>query len=35
MRFLVQIRRYSQHLTDGDKKLLLAMVRKMAVMAHR
>lgn len=35
MRFLVQIRRYSQHLTDGDKKLLVAMVRKMAAMAHR
>lgn len=30
LRFLTQIRRYSSHLNDSDKKLLLAMVRKFA-----
>ena len=35
MRFLVQIRRYSAVLSEDDKKLLIAMVRKMAAMAHR
>jgi transcriptional regulator with XRE-family HTH domain len=30
IRFLTQIQRYSSHLTDGDRKLLLAMVRKFA-----
>ncbi len=28
--FLTQIQRYSAHLTDGDRRLLLAMVRKFA-----
>ncbi|HEY9137415.1 MAG TPA: helix-turn-helix transcriptional regulator [Terriglobus sp.] len=30
IRFLTQIQRYSSHLTDADRKLLLAMVRKFA-----
>ena len=30
LRFLTQMRRYSASLNDGDKKLLLAMVRKFA-----
>ncbi len=30
IRFLTQIQRYSAHLTDSDRKLLLAMVRKFA-----
>ncbi|RRA50142.1 helix-turn-helix domain-containing protein [Acidipila sp. EB88] len=30
LRFLTQIRRYSSSLNDGDKKLLLAMVKKFA-----
>ena len=30
IRFLTQIQRYSAHLTDADRKLLLAMVRKFA-----
>lgn len=35
MRFLTEIRRYSLRLSDQDKRLLIAMVRKMATMAHR
>ena len=31
MRFLSQIRRYSSGLNDSDRKLVLAMVKKMAV----
>src|ERR1700686_5076462 len=31
VRFLSQIRRYSSSLNDSDRKLVLAMVRKMAV----
>ncbi len=30
IRFLTQIQRYSAHLTESDRKLLLAMVRKFA-----
>lgn len=30
LRFLTQIRRYSSNLNEGDRKLLLAMVRKFA-----
>ena len=30
IRFLTQIQRYSSHLSDSDRKLLLAMVRKFA-----
>jgi transcriptional regulator with XRE-family HTH domain len=30
IRFLTQIQRYSAHLSDSDRKLLLAMVRKFA-----
>ena len=30
MRFLSQIRRYSSNLNDSDRKLVLAMVKKMA-----
>jgi transcriptional regulator with XRE-family HTH domain len=30
VRFLTQIRRYSSHLNDSDRKLVLAMVKKMA-----
>jgi len=30
VRFLTQIRRYSPHLNDSDRKLVLAMVKKMA-----
>lgn len=35
LRFLSQIRRYSSNLSDGDRKLLLAMVRKFATSAAR
>jgi transcriptional regulator with XRE-family HTH domain len=28
--FLTQVQRYSSHLTEGDRRLLLAMVRKFA-----
>lgn len=35
MRFLTEIHRYSVQLTPEDKKLLVAMVRKMATMPHR
>jgi transcriptional regulator with XRE-family HTH domain len=35
LRFLTQIRRYSTNLNDGDRKLLLAMVRKFAATASR
>jgi transcriptional regulator with XRE-family HTH domain len=31
--FLTQVQRYSMHLTDGDRRLLLAMVRKFAATA--
>jgi transcriptional regulator with XRE-family HTH domain len=31
VRFLSQIRRYSSNLNDSDRKLVLAMVKKMAV----
>lgn len=34
IRFLTQIQRYSAHLTDGDRRLLLAMVRKFAQSAN-
>ena len=30
IRFLTQVQRYSANLSDGDRKLLLAMVRKFA-----
>jgi hypothetical protein len=30
VRFLTQIRRYSMNLNDSDRKLVLAMVKKMA-----
>ena len=33
LRFLTQIRRYSTNLSDGDRKLLLAMVKKFAATA--
>ena len=33
LRFLTQMRRYSSSLNDGDKKLLLAMVKKFAAAA--
>jgi transcriptional regulator with XRE-family HTH domain len=35
VRFLSQIRRYSSGLNDSDRKLVLAMVRKMAATAGR
>ncbi|MGH9586584.1 MAG: helix-turn-helix domain-containing protein, partial [Acidobacteriaceae bacterium] len=35
LRFLNQIRRYSTNLNDGDRKLLLAMVKKFAATAAR
>lgn len=35
VRFLSQIRRYSSNLNDSDRKLVLAMVKKMAVPASR
>lgn len=34
LRFLNQIRRYSSNLNDGDRKLLLAMVKKFAATAR-
>jgi hypothetical protein len=30
IRFLTQVQRYSAHLNEGDRRLLLAMVRKFA-----
>ena len=30
IRFLTQVQRYSAHLSDSDRRLLLAMVRKFA-----
>jgi hypothetical protein len=30
IRFLAEIKRYSTTLSDGDKRLVLAMIRKMA-----
>ena len=35
IRFLTQIRRYSSNLNDSDRKLVLAMVRKMAAGAGK
>jgi transcriptional regulator with XRE-family HTH domain len=35
LRFLTQVRRYSTNLNEGDRKLLLAMVRKFAATAKR
>ena len=35
LRFLSQIRRYSSNLNEGDRKLLLAMVKKFAATAVR
>ncbi len=35
VRFLTQIRRYSANLNDSDRKLVLAMVKKMAATAGR
>jgi transcriptional regulator with XRE-family HTH domain len=35
VRFLSQIRRYSSSLNDSDRKLVLAMVKKMAVTTGR
>ncbi|MGE5112663.1 MAG: helix-turn-helix domain-containing protein [Acidobacteriaceae bacterium] len=35
VRFLSQIRRYSSNLNDSDRKLVLAMVRKMAATIAR
>lgn len=35
VRFLSQIRRYSSSLNDSDRKLVLAMVKKMAVSVGR
>ena len=35
IRFLTQIRRYSSSLNDSDRKLVLAMVKKMAAGAAR
>lgn len=35
VRFLSQIRRYSPNLNDSDRKLVLAMVKKMAASAAR
>jgi transcriptional regulator with XRE-family HTH domain len=35
VRFLSQIRRYSSNLNDSDRKLVLAMVKKMAVPVGR
>src|SRR5215467_9049767 len=32
IRFLLEIKRYSSTLSDGDKRLVLAMIRKMATM---
>jgi len=33
LRFLIQIRRYASNLSDSDRKLLLAMIRKFAATA--
>ena len=35
VRFLTQIRRYSSNLNDSDRKLVIAMVKKMAVASGR
>ncbi len=35
VRFLTQIRRYSSNLNESDRKLVLAMVKKMAASAGR
>ena len=35
LRFLTQIRRYATNLNDSDRKLLLAMVKKLAATAVR
>src|SRR6201981_3730745 len=34
IRFLVEIKRYSSTLSDGDNRLGLAMIRKMATLIH-
>jgi hypothetical protein len=33
IRFLSEIKKYSSTLSDGDKRLVLAMIRKMATIA--
>src|SRR5512146_1058831 len=35
VRFLTQIRRYSSNLNDSDRKLVLAMIKKMAATAGK
>jgi hypothetical protein len=35
VRFLTQIRRYSPNLNDSDRKLVIAMVKKMAATAGK
>jgi hypothetical protein len=35
LRFLTQIRRYSTNLSESDRKLLLAMVKKFAATATK
>ena len=35
LRFLTQIRRYSTNLNDSDRKLVLAMIKKMAAGAGK
>ncbi len=35
VRFLTQIRRYSPNLNDSDRKLVIAMVKKMAANAGK
>jgi hypothetical protein len=35
VRFLTQIRRYSSNLNDSDRKLVIAMVKKMAATAGK
>jgi hypothetical protein len=35
VRFLTQIRRYSPNLNDSDRKLVIAMVKKMAAGAGK
>ena len=32
IRFLAEIKRYTNTLSDGDKRLVLAMIRKMATL---
>ena len=35
IRFLSEIKKHSSTLSDGDKRLVLAMIRKMAIIAPR